>query len=149
MGTDTLYLHRVFHAPPERVYRAFVQADALVKWLAPNGYTAIVHQLEAVEGGNYNITLNDFVTGEKYTFKGQYLELQPFELIRYTDQLCDENGDVSGSITEKLIKFEANFMGTELSIQQTGLVERKPKEATYLDWQQSLSLLEMLINNEK
>lgn len=149
MTTESLYLHRVFNAPPERVYRAFIEASALAKWVAPNGYTAIVHQLQAIAGGGYNITLNHFKTGENFIFKGKYLELIPCERIRYTDQLCDEEGEVSGSVTEKTIQFDASFMGTEVTIHQTGLLERQPKEACYLDWQQSLSLLELLVSNDK
>ena len=148
MGMETLHLHRIFNAPIERVYRAFTEAEALTKWLPPNGYTAKITHFEPVADGAYEIILNNFITDEKYIFKGKYLELIPYKLIRYTDQLCDENGEVSGSITEKTIQFEASFMGTEVTIQQTGLLERQLKEACYLDWQQSLSLLALLATNE-
>lgn len=148
MGTETLHLHRVFNAPPERVYRAFIEAEALSKWLAPNGYTAVIHALEPVAGGGYHITLSNFKTGDHFTVQGKYLELLPNQLIHYTDQVCDESGEINGAFTEKTIHFNANFMGTEISIEQTGLLDHQPKEVLYLEWQQSLSLLELLVNND-
>lgn len=148
MGMETLHLHRVFNAPPERVYRAFLEAEALSKWLAPNGYTAVVHTLEPVAGGEYHITLNNFKTGDQLSVKGKYLELLPNQLIRYSDQLCDDSGGLTTEFTEKTIHFDANFMGTEITIEQTGFSSHQPKEILYLEWQQSLSLLELLVNND-
>ena len=142
---NILTLHRIFNAPSECIFRAFLDANALVKWLAPNGYTATIHQFEPVEGGHYNITLTNFRSGECYRFKGQYLEIKPNQFIRYTDQLCDEHDEVRGAMTEKLIELNPSFLGTELNITQTGLLEFQPKEVCYLDWQQSLHLLENLV----
>ena len=147
-NNSTLKLHRIFNAPPERVFRAFIDVNALSKWLAPNGFTATVHQHDPVQGGQYNITLTNFGNGDRYRFKGQYLEIKPNEMIRYTDQLCDEDDEVSGSITEKTIEIKPTFMGTEVNITQTGLLKIQPMEACYLDWQQSLYLLERLVNIE-
>ena len=145
---QTLTLHRIFHAPPERVFRAFTDAAALCKWLAPNGYTAKINQFEPIDGGQYSITLTNFSNGDIFHFKGQYVEILPNRKIRYTDQLCDEDKEISGSITEKTIEITPSFMGTEVHITQTGLLEVQPREACYLDWQQSLHLLGCLINPE-
>lgn len=143
---DTLTLHRIFNAPPERVFRAFTDADALSKWLAPNGFTAKINAFEPFEGGVYDIIFTNFGNGESYHFKGKYVEIQPNQKIRYTDQLCDDDYASHGPITEKIIEIKPTFMGTEVNITQTGLLQIQPMEACYLDWQQSLYLLERLVN---
>lgn len=145
---NTLTLHRIFNAPPERVFRAFTDADALSKWLAPHGFTAKINAFEPKEGGAYDIVFTNFGNGERYHFKGEYVEILPNKKIRYTDQLCDEHDDMNGLITEKTIEIKPSFMGTEVNITQTGLLKVQPMEACYLDWQQSLYLLERLISVE-
>ena len=145
---NVLTLHRIFNAPAECIFNAFLDADALAKWLAPHGYTATINHLEPYEGGHYDITLTHFRSGRRYRFKGQYLEIKPNEFIRYTDQLCDDEDEAKGAMTEKMIELKPSFLGTELNITQTGLLEFQPKEVCYLDWQQSLYLLENLIGSD-
>jgi uncharacterized protein YndB with AHSA1/START domain len=142
MPTNTLRLHRVLRATPEKVYRAFLDPDAMVKWLPPNGFTAKVHEMDARVGGTYRMAFTNFTTGRGHSFGGKYLELVPHERICYTDQFDDPNlpGAMRTSITLRTV-----FCGTELNIVQEGLPEVMPVEACYLGWQQSLALLAELV----
>ena len=143
--TNTIRLHRVLRATPERVYRAFLDADAMVKWLPPNGFTGKVHHLEAKVGGTYKMSFTNFTTGKGHSFGGRYLELKPHELIRHTDQFDDPNlpGEIQVTITLKQV-----FYGTELNITQEGVPAVIPAEACYLGWQESLTLLAELVETE-
>jgi uncharacterized protein YndB with AHSA1/START domain len=145
MPTNTVRLHRVLRAPPERVYRAFLDRDAIVKWLPPNGFTCQVHELDARVGGTHKMSFKNFTTGNGHSFGGQYLELIPGERIRYTDRFDDPNlkGEMQATITLKKVS-----CGTELGISQEGLPEVIPVEACYLGWQQSLNLLAKLVEAE-
>jgi uncharacterized protein YndB with AHSA1/START domain len=140
--TGTVRLHRVLRAPPERVYRAFLDADAKVKWLPPNGFTAKVHHLDARVGGSYRISFTNFGTGSSYSFGGIYAELVPNERIGYTDRFDDPSlpGEMRVSVTLKPILF-----GTELSIVQEGIPPAIPVEFCYAGWQESLTLLAQLV----
>jgi len=142
MATSTIRLHRVLRATPERVYRAFLEADALVKWIPPNGYTAKVHHLEARVGGSYKMSFTNFANGGSHSFGGEYKELTPHERIRYTDKFDDPNlpGEIQVSITLKKVS-----CGTDLSVVQEGVPEVIPAEACYLGWQESLILLAKLV----
>lgn len=142
MPTHTVRLHRVLRAPPERVYRAFLDADAMVKWLPPHGFTAKVHHLEAKVGGTYRMSFTNFSTGHSHAFGGKYLELLPNERIRHTDIFDDPNlpGEMQTTIALKQV-----FCGTELSIVQEGIPEAIPPEACYMGWQESLTLLAQLV----
>ena len=142
---NTLKLHRVLRAPPEKVYRAFLDADAMAKWLPPNGFTARVHQLDAKVGGGYKMSFTNFTTGKTHSFGGQYVELTPHERIRYTDKFEDPNlpGVIQVSITLTKV-----FCGTELNVVQEGVPDVIPAEACYLGWQESLSLLAKLVEAE-
>lgn len=145
MATNTIRLHRVLPAPAERIYRAFLDADALVKWLPPHGFTCKVHQLDAKVGGSYKMSFTNFSTGHSHSFGGKYLELVPSELIRHTDKFDDPNlpGEMVTTITLKPVS-----CGTELNIVQEGIPEVIPAEACYLGWQESLTLLAQLVNAE-
>lgn len=145
MSTHTIRLHRVLRATPERVYRAFLDADALTKWLPPNGFTAKVHQLDARIGGTYKMSFTNFARGKSQSFGGTYLELLPHERIRYTDKFDDPNlaGEMQTTITLKQV-----FCGTELDIVQAGVPASIPAEACYLGWQESLTLLTALVEAE-
>lgn len=145
MSTNTIKLHRVLRAKPEVVYRAFLEADALVKWLPPNGYTGKVHQIDARVGGTYKMSFTNFSTGMSHSFGGTYLELAPPERIRHTDKFDDPNlaGEMQTTITLKQISF-----GTEVSIVQEGVPAVIPVEACYLGWQESLTLLAKLVEAE-
>ncbi|MGQ4583371.1 SRPBCC domain-containing protein [Lysobacter sp. F60174L2] len=146
MATDnTVRLHRVLSAPPERVYRAFIDADALAKWLPPNGFTCKVHQLDARVGGTYRMSFTNFSTGNEQAFGGTYQELVSGERIRYTDRFDDPNlpGEMTTTIT-----FKAVSCGTELQVVQENLPDVIPVEACYLGWQQSLVLLGKLVEAE-
>ena len=142
MPTNTVRLQRVLRATPEKVYRAFLDPDAMVKWLPPNGFTAKVHEMDARVGGTYRMAFTNFTTGRGHSFGGKYLELVPHERICYTDQFDDPNlpGAMRTSITLRTV-----FCGTELNIVQEGLPEVMPVEACYLGWQQSLALLAELV----
>lgn len=142
MATGTVRLHRVLRAPPERVYRAFLDADAMVKWLPPNGFTGKVHHLDAKVGGTYRMSFTNLATGASHSFGGEYLELVPHELIRNTDRFDDPNlpGTLLVTVTLKQVS-----CGTELDILQEGIPEVIPVEACYLGWQESLALLGMLV----
>jgi uncharacterized protein YndB with AHSA1/START domain len=145
MPGNTIRLHRVLHATPERVYRAFLDPDALVKWIPPNGFTGKVHHLDAKVGGAYKMSFTNFTTGKSHSFGGKYLELAPHERIRHTDKFDDPNlpGEMQVSITLKKVS-----VGTELSIVQEGVPEVIPPEACYLGWQESLTLLGKLVEAE-
>jgi uncharacterized protein YndB with AHSA1/START domain len=144
-NTNTVRLHRVLRAKPERVYRAFLNPDAMVKWLPPNGFTGKVHQIDAKVGGTYKMSFTNFSTGKSHSFGGKYLELKPNELIRNTDKFDDPNlpGEMINTITLKQV-----FCGTELNITQEGIPAVIPAEACYLGWQESLTLLAKLVEAE-
>ena len=145
MSTNTIRLHRVLKAPPERVYRAFLDPGAMCKWLPPNGFTGHVHHLEAKVGGTYKMSFTNFTTGNSQSFGGEYLELKPNELIRHTDRFDDPNlpGEMQTTITLKQV-----FCGTELNVVQEGVPAAIPAEACYLGWQESLRLLTQLVEAE-
>ena len=143
--TNTIRLHRVLRAKPERVYRAFLDPDAMAKWLPPNGFTGKVHQLDAKVGGTYKMSFTNFTTGKSHSFGGKYLELAPHERIRYTDKFDDANlpGEMQTTITLKPV-----FCGTELNVTQEGVPGVIPAEACYMGWQESLILLAKLVEAE-
>ena len=142
---NTIRLHRVLKAKPERVYRAFLDPDAMAKWLPPNGFTGKVHQLDPRVGGKHRMSFTNFTTGHSHSFGGEYLELVPGERLRYTDQFDDPNlpGQMTTTITLKKV-----LVGTELSIVQEGLPAVIPPEACTLGWQESLTLLAKLVEAE-
>ncbi len=142
---NSVKLHRVLRAPPERVYRAYLDPDALAKWLPPYGFTGKVHHLEAKVGGTYKMSFTNFSTGQSHSFGGKYLELIPNELIRHTDRFDDPNlpGEMHTTISIRQVS-----LGTELSIVQEGIPEAIPQEACYLGWQESLALLALLVEAE-
>ena len=142
---NTVRLHRVLRATPERVYRAFLDADAMAKWLPPNGFTGKVHQLEAKVGGSYRMSFTNFSTGQSHSFGGKYLELVPNERIRHTDKFDDPNLPGEMMVTIDLKKVS---VGTELNIVQEGVPSVIPAEACYLGWQESLTLLAKLVEAE-
>jgi len=142
MPANTVRFHRVLRATPEKVYRAFLDPDAMVKWLPPNGFTAKVHEMDARVGGSYRMAFTNFSTGRGHSFGGKYLELVPHERICYTDQFDDPN--LPGAM-RTAITLRAAFCGTELNIVQEGLPEAIPVEACYLGWQESLTLLAKLV----
>ena len=144
-NTNTIRLHRVLQAPPERVYRAFLDANAMVKWLPPNGFTGQVHHLDAKVGGTYSMSFTNFTTEKSHSFGGEYLELTPNERIRHTDRFDDPNlpGEMQTTITLKQVS-----VGTELNIVQEGVPAVIPAEACYLGWQESLTLLTKLVEAE-
>jgi len=139
---STVRLHRVFRAPPERVYRAFIDTDAKVKWLPPHGFTAKVHHIDARVGGTYRMSFTNFTTGQSHAFSGVYLELVPNERLRYSDRFDDPNLPGEMNVTIELRKVS---IGTEISIVQEGVPDAIPAEACYLGWQQSLNLLALLV----
>ncbi len=143
--TQTVRLHRVLRAPRERVYRAFLDAEAMAKWLPPNGFTGKVHHLEAKVGGNYRMTFTNFSTGKSHAFGGTYVVLEPNELIRYTDRFEDPN--LPGEMVTTVALREV-FCGTELTVTQEGIPAVIPAEMCYLGWQESLMLLAKLIEAE-
>ena len=139
----TLKLHRVFSAPPERVYRAFTDPDAIVKWLAPHGFIAKVEHSEVKTGGNYKISFTNFSTGTKHSFRGSYHEVVPNQLLRYTDNFTTP--ELSGEI-EMTVIFEKVSVGTSVHITQVGYPDLIPPAACHLSWQESLQLLSWLVN---
>lgn len=145
MPTNTVRLHRVLRAPPERVYRAFLDADALAKWMAPNGFTGKVHHIDARVGGTYRMSFTNFTSGNSHSFGGEYLELLPNERIRHTDSFDDPNLPGTMLVT---VSLKAVSCGTELNIVQEGVPEVIPLEACYLGWQESLVLLARLVEAE-
>jgi uncharacterized protein YndB with AHSA1/START domain len=144
-STSTITLHRVFQAPPERVYRAFLDPTAMVKWLPPNGFTGEVHHIDAKVGGTYKMSFKNFTTGNSHSFGGEYLELVPNERIRNSDKFDDPNmpGEMQNTITFKQVS-----VGTEVNILQEGVPAVIPAEACYLGWQESLKLLAQLVEAE-
>ncbi|MGF6644315.1 uncharacterized protein YndB with AHSA1/START domain [Paraburkholderia sp. GAS82] len=145
MPNQTVRLHRVIRATSERIYRAFLDADALAKWLPPNGFTCKVHQLDAREGGSYHASFTNFTTGDSHSFGGEYLELVPHERIRYTGRLDDPN---LPGVMRTTVSLRPVIVGTELNVIQEGIPEVIPAEACYLGWQESLTLLIMLVEAE-
>ena len=145
MPTGTVRLHRVLRAPPERVYRAFLDPDAMAKWIAPYGFTCTVHQLDARVGGTFRMTFTNFSTGNCHSFGGEYLELMPNERLRYTDTFDDPNLPGVLQVTVVLTKISC---GTELHIVQEGIPEVIPVEMCYLGWQESLAQLAKLVEAE-
>lgn len=145
MATNTIRLHRVLRATPERIYRAFLDADAMTKWLPPNGFTGKVHHIDAKVGGTYKMSFTNFTTGNSHSFGGEYLELIPNERIRHTDKFDDPNLPGEMQTTVSLQKVSC---GTEVNIVQEGIPEAIPPEACYLGWQESLTLLALLVEAE-
>jgi uncharacterized protein YndB with AHSA1/START domain len=145
MATNTVRLHRVLRAPPERVYRAFINAEAMAKWIPPNGFTGTVHHMDARVGGTFRMTFTNFTTGQSHSFGGEYLELVPNELIRYTDEFEDPNlpGVIQVTVSLKAVSY-----GTELNVVQEGIPDVIPVEMCYLGWQESLELLAKLVEPE-
>ena len=143
--TNTVRLHRVLRASPERVYRAFLNPDAMAKWIPPHGFTGKVHHMDATVGGSYKMSFTNFGTGKSHSFGGKYVELKPHELIRYTDQFDDPNLPGEMQVT---ISLRSVSCGTELTIIQEGLPSAIPVELCYLGWQESLSLLAHLVEPE-
>ena len=145
MATNTVRLHRVLRAPPERVYRAFLDAAALAKWLPPNGFTGTVQHIDARVGGTFRMSFTNFTTGQSHAFGGEYLELVPNELIRYTDQFDDPN---LPGVIQVTVTLRAVSCGTELTAVQEGIPDVIPVEMCYLGWQDSLVLLAKLVEPE-
>ena len=145
MATHTIRLHRVLRATPERVYRAFLDPDAMAKWLPPNGFTGKVLHMDARVGGSYRMTFTNFSTGSGHSFGGEYLELVPGERIRHTDRFDDPNLPGEMQVT---VNLRAVSCGTELDIVQEGIPEVIPPEACHLGWQESLTLLAQLVEAE-
>jgi uncharacterized protein YndB with AHSA1/START domain len=145
MSTYTIRLHRVFKTSPETVYRAFLDADAMSKWLPPYGFTGKVHHAETKVGGTFRMSFTNFTTGKSHSFGGSYLELVPHERIRYTDKFEDPNlpGEIQVTVVLKKV-----LVGTEVNIEQTGVPAVIPAEACYLGWQESLVQLAMLVEPE-
>ena len=139
---NTVRLHRVLATTPEKVYRAFLEADAVAKWLPPNGFSCTVHQLEPRVGGSHRMSFRNFTTGSGHSFGGQYLELVPNERLRYADKFDDPNlpGEMTVTITLRKV-----MVGTELNIVQQGVPDAIPVEACYLGWQESLENLKKLV----
>jgi uncharacterized protein YndB with AHSA1/START domain len=142
MGTNTITPHKVFRAAPDKVYQAFLDPEAMVKWLPPNGFTGKVDHVDARVGGTYKMSFTNFGKGVAHSFGGEYLDLVPGELIRHTDQFDDTNmpGEMTTTITFKKVT-----VGTEVNIVQEGVPTAIPPEACYLGWQESLDLLALLV----
>lgn len=145
MSDRTVRLHRVLRAQPEKLYRAFTEADALAKWLPPYGFTCSVHHLEATAGGRFRMSFRNFSTGHAHAFGGEYQELVPHRLIRYTDTFDDPN---LPGVIEVTVKLEPVSCGTGLSVVQAGIPEAIPLEMCYLGWQESLAQLATLVEPE-
>ena len=142
---STIQLHRVLATKPEKVYRAFVEADALAKWLPPNGFTCTVHEFEGKVGGAYKMSFRNFTTGDSHAFGGEFVELVPGERLRYTDRFDDPNlpGQIEVTVVLKKVS-----VGTEINITQAGIPDAIPAEACYLGWQESLRNLAKLVEPE-
>jgi uncharacterized protein YndB with AHSA1/START domain len=142
---NTVRLHRVLATYPDKVYRAFIEADAMAKWLPPNGFTCTVHHLEAEVGGTFKMSFRNFTTGKSHSFGGKYLELVPGERLRYTDKFDDPNlpGEMHVTVALKQVS-----VGTEVNIVQEGIPDAIPVEACYLGWQDSLRNLASLVEPE-
>ena len=145
MSTHTIRLHRVVRSSPEKVYRAFLDADAMAKWLPPHGFTCKVHHFEGKVGGTFKMSFTNFTTGASHSFGGSYLELVPHERIRYTDKFDDPNlpGEMTVTVSLKQVS-----CGTELNIEQAGVPAVIPAEACYLGWQESLNQFAQLVEPE-
>jgi uncharacterized protein YndB with AHSA1/START domain len=145
MATGTVRLHRVLRTTPERLYRAFLEPDAMAKWLPPYGFTCQVHHMDATVGGTYKMSFRNFSTGKSHSFAGEYLELVPFEKIRYADRFDDPNlpGQMQATILLRQVA-----CGTDLDIVQEGIPEVIPVEMCYLGWQESLAQLATLVEPE-
>jgi uncharacterized protein YndB with AHSA1/START domain len=145
MSTNAVRLHRVLRAAPEKVYRAFIDPDAMAKWLPPNGFTGKVHHLDAKVGGTYKMSFTNFTTGHSHSFGGTYLDLVPHERIRHTDKFDDPGlpGEMETTVSLKRVS-----VGTEVHIVQEGIPPAIPPEACYLGWQESLTLLAQLVEAE-
>ena len=143
--SNTVRFHRVLRAAPEKVYRAFLDADAKAKWLPPNGFTCTVHQMDPKPGGSFRMSFRNFTTGQSHSFGGKYLELVPNQRLHYTDRFEDPNlpGEIRVTVTLKAVS-----IGTEVNILQEGLPEILPVEACYLGWQESLRNLARLVEPE-
>jgi uncharacterized protein YndB with AHSA1/START domain len=142
MPTGTVRLHRVLRAPAERVYRAFLDAEAMAKWLPPGGFTCTVHHMDAKVGGTFRMSFTNFTTGTGHAFGGEYLELVPHERIRYTDRFDDPNLPGEMQVT---VALKAVSCGTEIDIVQEGVPAVMPLEMCYLGWQESLAQLAALV----
>ena len=140
--TNTVHLHRVLSAPPEKVYRAFIDPDAILKWLPPQGFTGKVHEIDARVGGGYKMSFTNFTTGKSHSFGGKYVEMTPNKQLKYTDKFDDPNlpGEMRVTVT-----FTTVSCGTDLKIVQEGIPEMIPAEQCYLGWQQSLNQLAQLV----
>jgi len=145
MTNNTVHLHRVIAAKPEKVYRAFLDADALARWIPPNGFTCKVHQIDAKVGGKHKASFTNFTTGKTMSFGGEFLELVPNERLKYTDRFDDPNLNGEIEVTVDLRKVS---VGTELTIVQAGIPDVIPLEACYLGWQESLANLARLVEPE-
>jgi uncharacterized protein YndB with AHSA1/START domain len=145
MMPNTVQFHRVLRTKPERVYRAFLDADAMVKWLPPNGFTGKVHQMDAKVGGKYKMSFTNFTSGKSHSFGGEYLELVPNERIRWTDRFDDPGLPGEMTVTVRLRQV---MVGTEVNIVQEGLPDVIPPDACTLGWQESLTLLAKLVEAE-
>lgn len=143
--TNTVRLHRVLRSKPERIYRAFLDGDAMAKWLPPNGFTGKVHQIDAKVGGAYKMSFTNFTTGKSHSFGGTYLELVPHERIRYSNKF--DAGNLPGEM-QTIVTLKPVFCGTELNVVQEGIPAAIPAEACYLGWQESLILLAKLVEAE-
>jgi len=145
MSGNSVQLHRVLRATPEIIYRAFLDPDALAKWLPPNGFTGKVHQMDAQVGGGYKMSFTNFTSGNSHSFGGKYMELKPHERIRYTNQFDNPGlpGEMTTTVTMKKVS-----VGTELNVLQEGIPSAIPAEACYLGWQESLTLLAKLVEAE-
>jgi len=145
MSTRSVHLHRVIRAKPEKLFRAFTEADGLAKWLPPYGFTCTVHHLEAVVGGTFKMSFRNFSTGSSHAFGGEYLELIPNKLIRYTDKFDDPN---LPGVMQVTVKLEPVSCGTDLSVLQENIPEAIPVEMCYLGWQESLAQFATLVEPE-
>src|SRR5258706_11459025 len=145
MAGNTVRLHRVLRAPPAKVYRAFLNAAALAKWLPPNGFTCTVHHLEPKVGGTFKMTFTNFTNEQSHSFGGEYLELVPGQKLRYTDKFDDPN---LPGVIHVTVNLKAVSCGTELNVEQSGIPEAIPVEMCYLGWQESLVGLAMLVEPE-
>ena len=145
MPSNTVKLHRVLRSTPDRIFRAFIDPDAMAKWLPPHGFTGKVHSMDARVGGSYKMSFKNFTTGDSHSFGGKFLELVPGERLRYTDQFDDPNlpGEMVTTVTIKEVS-----VGVELNVVQEGIPEVIPAEACYLGWQESLTLLTQLVEAE-
>jgi uncharacterized protein YndB with AHSA1/START domain len=142
MVDRTIHLHRVLRAKPEKVYRAFIEAGALAKWIPPYGFTCTVHHMDARVGGRFRMSFHNFTSGNGHSFGGEYLELVPGERLRYTDEFEDPN---LPGVLEVTVTLQPVLCGTELSISQSGIPEAIPLEMCYLGWQESLAQLATLV----